>query len=80
VVGWFSFLIDGNSSFLGSVSPLAIAFLVGFNIDPFFSRMDLIMKNENETSRAAVKSAASQMASKAQSAQAETPSGEAGNG
>ena len=53
VVGWFSFLIDsGTKSFLGSVSPLAIAFLVGFNIDPFFSRMDLIMKSGSETPRA----------------------------
>ena len=52
VVGWFSFLIDpGTKSFLGSVSPLAIAFLVGFNIDPFFSRMDLIMKSGSETPR-----------------------------
>ncbi|HNC09592.1 MAG TPA: hypothetical protein PLX14_12850 [Anaerolineales bacterium] len=53
VVGWFSFLIDsGAKSFLGSVSPLAIAFLVGFNIDPFFSRMDLIMKSGSEAPRA----------------------------
>ncbi len=53
VVGWFSFLIDsGTKSFLGSVSPLAIAFLVGFNIDPFFSRMDLIMKSGSEAPRA----------------------------
>ncbi len=51
MVGWFSFLIDtGTTTFLGSVSPLAIAFLVGYNIEPFFSRIDAAMKM-NETPR-----------------------------
>lgn len=40
MVGWFSFLIN-TSTFLGSVSPLAIAFLVGYNIELFFSLMDI---------------------------------------
>lgn len=45
VVGWFSFLIgNGTTTFLGSVSPLAIAFLVGYNIELFFSRMDDAIK------------------------------------
>lgn len=45
MVGWFSFLIPNEStSFLGSVSPLAIAFLVGYNIEFFFSRMDLALE------------------------------------
>ncbi len=41
MVGWFSFLLPSESTnFLGSVSPLAIAFLVGYNIELFFSLMD----------------------------------------
>ncbi len=41
MVGWFSFLLPNKStSFLGSVSPLAVAFLVGYNIELFFSLMD----------------------------------------
>jgi len=41
MVGWFSFLLPSEpTSFLGSVSPLAIAFLVGYNIELFFSLMD----------------------------------------
>jgi chromosome segregation ATPase len=40
-VGWFSFLIPSESTtFVGSISPLAIAFLVGYNIELFFSLMD----------------------------------------
>jgi len=42
MVGWFSFLIPNESnSFFGSVSPLAIAFIVGYNIEIFFAFMDL---------------------------------------
>jgi len=41
MVGWFSFLLPNETtSFIGSVSPLAIAFLVGYNIELFFSLMD----------------------------------------
>jgi len=41
LVGWFSFLIpDETTTFVGSISPLAIAFLVGYNIELFFSLMD----------------------------------------
>lgn len=42
MVGWFSFLIQ-NESFIGSVSPLAIAFFVGYNIELFFTKMDEIV-------------------------------------
>jgi len=41
LVGWFSVLIPTESTtFIGSISPLAIAFLVGYNIELFFSLMD----------------------------------------
>jgi chaperonin cofactor prefoldin len=41
LVGWFSFLIPSETTtFVGSISPLAIAFLVGYNIELFFSLMD----------------------------------------
>ena len=41
LVGWFSFLIPGETTtFVGSISPLAVAFLVGYNIELFFSLMD----------------------------------------
>jgi chemotaxis protein histidine kinase CheA len=41
LVGWFSFLIPSETTtFVGSISPLAIAFLVGYNIEVFFSLMD----------------------------------------
>ena len=54
MVGWFSFLIDaGTTTFLGSVSPLAIAFLVGYNIEPFFSRMDDALKMNKKSRQAA---------------------------
>jgi len=39
LVGWFSFLIP-NDNFIGSISPMAIAFLVGYNIELLFSKMD----------------------------------------
>jgi hypothetical protein len=42
MVGWFSFLYEG-STLLGSVPPLAIAFLVGYNIELFFSLMDRLI-------------------------------------
>ncbi len=49
MVGWFSFLLptDEATSFLGSVSPLAIAFLVGYNIELFFSTMDIALNKVN---------------------------------
>ena len=41
LVGWFSFLIPNETTtFVGSISPLAIAFLVGYNIELFFLLMD----------------------------------------
>ena len=41
LVGWFSFLLPSETTtFIGSISPLAIAFLVGYNIELFFSLMD----------------------------------------
>ena len=41
LVGWFSFLIPNETTtFIGSISPLAIAFLVGYNIELFFAMMD----------------------------------------
>ena len=41
MVGWFSFLIPNETTtFVGSISPLAVAFLVGYNIELFFSLMD----------------------------------------
>jgi len=50
VVGWFSFFFGGDkTSFLGSVSPLAIAFLVGYNIEFFFSKMDGFLKDVTDT-------------------------------
>jgi len=58
MVGWFSFLIPKETTtFLGSVSPLAIAFLVGYNIELFFSWMDAALnridisrkRNESDT-------------------------------
>jgi hypothetical protein len=42
MVGWFSFLYEGTT-LLGSVPPLAIAFLVGYNIELFFSLMDRLI-------------------------------------
>lgn len=49
MVGWFSFLLPSESTnFLGSVSPLALAFLVGYNIELFFSLMDVALNKVNE--------------------------------
>ncbi len=39
IVGWFIFLLPGQT-FLASISPFAIAFLVGYNIDILFISMD----------------------------------------
>jgi hypothetical protein len=44
IVGWFIFLLPGQT-FLASISPFAVAFLVGYNIELIFSLMDnLIIK------------------------------------
>ncbi|NJN79025.1 MAG: hypothetical protein HC797_00295, partial [Anaerolineales bacterium] len=52
MVGWFSFLWSSETTtFLGSVSPLAIAFLVGYNIELFFSLMDVALTRVTEASR-----------------------------
>lgn len=49
MVGWFSFLLPTDSTnFFGSVSPLALAFLVGYNIELFFSMMDIALNKVNE--------------------------------
>jgi hypothetical protein len=39
IVGWFIFLLPGQT-FLASISPFALAFLVGYNIEIIFSWMD----------------------------------------
>ena len=44
IVGWFVFLLPGETV-LSSVSPLAIAFLVGYNIEILFSLMDKLIVN-----------------------------------
>lgn len=52
MVGWFSFLLPNESaSFVGSVSPLAIAFLVGYNIELFFSLMDIALNSVKKLAR-----------------------------
>lgn len=52
MVGWFSFLLPSEStSFVGSVSPLAIAFLVGYNIEVFFSLMDVALNSIKRMAR-----------------------------
>jgi hypothetical protein len=52
MVGWFSFLLPNESgSFVGSVSPLAIAFLVGYNIELFFSLMDMALNSVKKLTR-----------------------------
>ena len=40
--GWFSFLIP-TDSVIGSVSPLAVAFLIGYNIELIFAKIDEII-------------------------------------
>jgi hypothetical protein len=50
MVGWFSFLIPKETiSIFGAVSPLALAFLVGYNIELFFSFMDSAFKRFTQT-------------------------------
>ena len=39
IIGWFAFLLPGQSA-LSSISPMAMAFLVGYNIEIVFSAMD----------------------------------------
>jgi hypothetical protein len=52
VVGWFIFALPGTT-ILSSISPLAIAFLVGYNIEILFSLMDKmrdsLSKSETDT-------------------------------
>jgi hypothetical protein len=65
VVGWFSFLLPNQSgSFLGSVSPLAIAFLVGYNIELFFSLMDVAISWVKRTASSATTSSSTVEADK----------------
>lgn len=55
---------DEATSFLGSVSPLALAFLVGYNIDFFFAIMDFsLSKLKGILEKPADKETGSQMAS-----------------
>ena len=51
MVGWFT--PNGTTSFIGSVSPLAIAFVVGYNIELFFSLMDIAIKKVRDISQQA---------------------------
>jgi HAMP domain-containing protein len=52
IVGWFIFLLPGQT-FLASISPFALAFLVGYNIEIIFSWMDnfinRVQKRSSET-------------------------------
>ena len=48
IVGWFIFLLPGQT-FLASISPFAIAFLVGYNIELIFSVMDNLIKRLSRT-------------------------------
>ncbi len=60
MVGWFSFLLPNETvSFFGSVSPLAIAFVVGYNIELFFSLMDAAIHWVNERREKTLSSGAS---------------------
>ncbi len=43
IIGWFVFLLPGQS-ILGSISPLALSFLVGYNIEIVFSLMDRLIE------------------------------------
>jgi hypothetical protein len=44
IIGWFVFLLPGQS-FLSSLSPMALAFIVGYNIEIIFSLMDKVIDN-----------------------------------
>lgn len=48
IVGWFIFLLPGQT-FLAAISPFAVAFLVGYNIEIIFTLMDDLI---NKISRA----------------------------
>ena len=43
IIGWFVFLLPGQS-IVSSISPLALAFLVGYNIEIIFSLMDRLIE------------------------------------
>jgi comEA protein len=47
IVGWFIFLLPGQT-FLASISPFAVAFLVGYNIEIIFSFMDNLISRISE--------------------------------
>lgn len=42
IIGWFVFLLPGQS-IVSSISPMALAFLVGYNIEIVFSLMDRVI-------------------------------------
>lgn len=50
MVGWFVFLLP-SQTFLASISPLAIAFLVGYNIEILFSWMDAFIERFSKTDK-----------------------------
>jgi drug/metabolite transporter (DMT)-like permease len=50
MVGWFVFLLP-SQTFLASISPLAIAFLVGYNIEILFSWMDEFIKRFSKSDK-----------------------------
>jgi len=50
MVGWFVFLLP-RQTFLASISPLAIAFLVGYNIEILFSWMDAFIKKFSKSNQ-----------------------------
>ena len=42
IIGWFGFLLPGQSV-VASIPPMALAFLVGYNIEIVFSLMDRLI-------------------------------------
>jgi hypothetical protein len=54
-VGWF-FGNDGSSTVnISSLSPLALAFLAGYNVDLIFASMDMLIESISAKSGAAKK-------------------------
>jgi hypothetical protein len=51
IIGWFIFLLPGQS-IVSAISPMAFAFLVGYNIEIVFSLMDKVIDNFTKDSGA----------------------------